>query len=372
MRGHEVGSAGVTLCLVVLVLASIVAVPVDGAVCEDDDGYDLERVGGHWVINGGHNVAVHADGEDWNPPEYVGLDGEWPVGGFTAITIESFVQDPDGGWWVVGDDGHVVRFSENWTFTGEFYEYDGWTGLDGIARLDGQWWVLRDDELVAYNDTWRQGEAFPLDGNHVGLTAADGSLWTITEAGTITEYDVTDGRPVAAASRENVIGRELHQPQGLHRGPDGGWWVLSRGGGIAQYTPAWEHTGYRRGYLRDTPGCGQTDPDDSEWFAAAHLLVVGGGLGWSFRTRQSARTRYARVGLAIASLAIAGVLFNYHLPALFTWLYRLSDVAVSVPLVGGALVTSTMPYLSRDDRNIVDVFVRLTLTTPLWVAGLLF
>jgi hypothetical protein len=204
------------------------------------------------------------------------------------------------------------------------------------------------------------------------MTVADGALWTVSSDGTVTTFDVERGRPSKRGSVRGAIGRELADPQDLHRGPRGDWWVLSEGGGIAGYTPDWEHTGYQYGALVNPPGCGERNPDGSEWLAVAHLLVVGTGIAVSFRTHREKRTRYTRVGLGVGSLAVAGVLFNFSLPELFSWLYRLPDVAVSVPLVTAALLLSTMPYLSRNDRSVVDVLVHLTITAPLWIAGLLF
>jgi hypothetical protein len=241
-----------------------------------------------------------------------------------------------------------------------------------VSYLDGQWWVLRGDALVGYDENWSKRDRHPLDGNHTGLTATDGSLWTVGFAGTVTRFDVRANGPVETLSRERVVGRALRDVEDLHRGPEGEWWVLSRGGGIAEYTQTWEHTGYRHGDTLNLPDCAGGDPDSAAWFVAAHLLVVGGGVLGTFRTRHGRGVRLGRVALGVASLAVADVLFNYRYPELLSELYRLADVTVSVPLVSAALVASVVPVLFREDRTVTDAVLLFAITSPLCFAGLLY
>ena len=378
MRGKGVRSAGVTLVLIVVVLASIAAVPVGGTlVCEDDDGYDLERTEGAWVVNGGQQVTVHADGEEWDRADVVDVSEVFPTSGFRVVTVESFARGPDGGWWAVGDEGFVVRFADDWTFTGEFYEFDGApAAVHDIARVRGRWWVLygdvgHGDTLLVFDDTWSRVAEYSIGGKHNGMTVAGGSLWTVGEDGTVTEFDVGSDGPSHVRTVRGAIGRELTAPQDLHRGPDGGWWVLSEGGGIAQYTTVWEHTGYQFGPAKDSPSCGASQ-SDGHLFLAAYAIVVGAGVVVTFRTRPSRRVRGARLGLGYCSSLLGYALYNYELPELFAWLYSLPDLAVSVPLVSAALLASTLPCLLRETHTVIDVFALAALASPLFFAGLLY
>jgi len=378
MGGDERGSARVTLFLAGLMVVSLAIVPVGGSyLCEDDGGYDLERVDGAWVVNGGREVTVHADGEEWDLPEIVDVSDEYPAGGFGVVTVESFARDPSGGWWAVGDEGVVVRFADNWTATGEYYEFGSApVAVHDIARLRGQWWVLYGDvdhggTLLVFDDTWSRVTEYGIGGKHTGMAVADGSLWTVEQDGSVTEFDVGSDGPSHVRTVRGAIGRELAAPQDLHRGPDGGWWVLSGGGGIAQYTTAWEHTGYQYGPAKDRSACGARN-SDAGLFLAADAVLVGAGVVVTFRTRSSTRVRGARLGLGCCAALLGYALYNYELPALFAWLYSLPSVAVSVPLVSAALLASTAPYLRREDHTVVDVFALAALVSPLFFAGLLY
>jgi hypothetical protein len=331
MGGDESRRIGVTLLLAGLVFASTVTVPAGARSCPVDTGYQLERGDGAWIVGGGDSLQRHESGQPWHDSDE--LNVSWPEGDYDEPehTPDAFARGPNDDWWVFVDHG-FARLGENW------------------SKLD----------------------RYPLTGNHTGLTATDGSLWTVGFEGAVTRFDVRAKGPVEVVSREHAVGRAVRDVEDLHRGPEGAWWVLSRGGGIAEYTPTWEHTGYRHGDTLNLPDCNGGNPDSAEWFVVVHLAIVGGGVLGTFRTRAGTRVRLNRVALGIVSLAVADVLFNYRYPTLLSELYRLADVAVSVPLVSTALLVSSVPVLFWDDRTVTDAMLLFALTSPLFFAGLLY
>ena len=371
MGGDGARSAGVTLLLAGLVLVSTVAVPAGARSCVVEKGSHLERGDGSWVVIGGESSERHESGQPWDDSE--NADVTWPTGDHLnpESVPDAFARGPKGDWWVFVDH-HFVLLGENWSADGkQHYDTAGTFTVEDIANVDGQWWVLGDRDLIAYSDNFSTFRRYSIRGETTGITAANGSLWTVREDGTVTRFEVGSGRPVAATTHREIVGREVRNPEDLHRGPDGDWWVLSEGGGIAEYSPDWEHTGYEYGDVHDEMECGTRGSNVPEALGL-YLLVSAAGVATTTWRHRAVRTGLARAGLGVASFGLAFVIYDYRFPEVFSGIHRLPDVAVSVPLVSVALLVSTVPVLFRDDRMVTDAVLLFALTSPLVFAGLLY
>jgi hypothetical protein len=123
MGGDGTGSAGVTLFVVVLVVASAGVVSAIDVECPSSDGYSLERGDGVWLADDGWVLnPLTSGGGSPETSEGPNVDEKWPTAtpdSDARVSVEAFTRGPAGDWWVVGDDGRVVRFTRNWSATGE-------------------------------------------------------------------------------------------------------------------------------------------------------------------------------------------------------------------------------------------------------------
>jgi hypothetical protein len=371
MGGDGARSAGVTLLLAGLALVSTVAVPAGATSCVVDKGSHLERGDGSWVVSDGASYERHDSGRPWDDSEG---GSAWSTGtgdhpGLEAAP-DAFARGPRGEWWVFVDH-QFVSLGENLSVAGkQRYDTEGVFTVEDIANVDGQWWALGDRTLIAYSESFSTVRTFSIRGDTTGMTAANGSLWTVRGDGTVTRFAVGSGRPVAATTHRGVIGRAVRNPEDLHRAPDGDWWVLSEGGGIAEYTPAWEHTGFEYGDVHDEMACGTRGSNLPEALGL-YLLVATVGVATTARRHGAVRTALARAGLGVASFGIAFLVYDYRVPELFSGIHRLPDAAVSAPLVGLAVLLSVGPSL-WGDRTVADVLAALVLTSPLVVVAVIY
>jgi transcriptional regulator with PAS, ATPase and Fis domain/ligand-binding sensor domain-containing protein len=198
----------------------------DGLPCDNVVPVTQTTDGAVWLstlCSDGRGLTVIRDGKVQEIPASAG-----PIPSF----ISSMLPAPDGGLWIGGYDGSLVRFKD-----GRFTKVEG-TGLSGAAlqvlHLDpqGRLWAGTNQGLSRYDGkSWvRFSTAEGLVHNDVRAIVDDGSggIWIGTNAG-LSRY--AGGQ---FTTYNEAIGLQTGAVRALHVDTDGVLWIGTYGGGLSR------------------------------------------------------------------------------------------------------------------------------------------